>query len=186
MIDPNQPQMNPGPAKSGAVRAFLQRKVSLPMWSLIVIGAIVLIAFNSNSSKASNPPATPSGSGASSVAKPSQTPKTPAPTATPTHVPQWTVVQSFTGSGSKKTAIFSAPDDWRIVWTCNPASFFGGSYNVIVSVNNADSTPLDYAAVNTMCKSGYTGDMTEEHQGGSVYLDINCEGDWTMQIEVLK
>ena len=111
---------------------------------------------------------------------------TPQPTPTPTHALKWTTVQTFTGNGSKKTAIFNAPDDWKIVWSCNPSSFYGGQYNLIVSVNNSDGTPLDYGAINTICKAGNTGDNTEEHQGGSVYLDVSSEAAWTIQIQEMK
>lgn len=188
MSYPTEPQFTPPsqPPKRGGIKAFFVRKVTLPMWSLITVGIIFLIIINANSSHASNATTSTASAGSSATVQQKSTPKPPAPTATSTHTPQWTVVQSFSGSGSKKTSTFSVPDDWRIVWTCNPASYDGISYNVIVSVDNADSTPLDYAAINTMCKAGNTGDMTEEHQGGNVYLDINSEGDWTMQVQILK
>lgn len=109
-----------------------------------------------------------------------------AATATPTHALKWTTIQSFSGNGAKKTATFSVPDHWRIVWACDPSSFYGGQYNVIVGVDNSDGTYLDPAAVNTICKSGNTKDNTEEHQGGDVYLDVTSEGAWTVQVQVLK
>jgi hypothetical protein len=111
---------------------------------------------------------------------------TQVPTKAPTHTPQWTTVQTFTGNGTKKTAVFNVGDDWKIIWSCNPSSFYGGQYNVIISVYNSDTTPLDYAAVNTMCQAGNTGDVTEEHQGGDVYLDVSSEGSWKIQVQVLK
>ncbi len=107
------------------------------------------------------------------------------PTAAPTKAPTWTTVQTFTGNGNKKTAVFHVGNDWKIVWACDPASF-DGSYNVMVDVKNSDNTDLDMAAINTICKAGNTGDFTEEHQGGDVYLDINSEGAWKVQIQELK
>jgi hypothetical protein len=111
------------------------------------------------------------------------------PTSAPTQAPAqltWTTTHTFTGNGTKKTAIFTAPDDWKIVWKCDPTTFYGGSYNLIVSVTGSDGSPIDPAAINTICKAGNTRDMTEEHQGGQVYLDITSEGAWTIQVQELK
>src|SRR5579875_761696 len=114
---------------------------------------------------------------------------TPAPTTPPTPTPKplkWTTVQTFTGNGDKKTAIFDTPVDWKIVWSCNPSSFYGGEYNLIVSVYGSDGSDIDLSAINTICQAGNTSDLTEEHQGGQVYLDIASEGAWTIQIQELK
>jgi hypothetical protein len=107
---------------------------------------------------------------------------TPPPTQAPA---KWTTTHNYTGSGIKKTAIFTAPDDWKIVWKCNPSSFYGSQYNVQVLVYNSDGTIADLA-INELCKNGNTSGETEEHQGGDVYLDINSEGDWTIQVQELK
>lgn len=113
---------------------------------------------------------------------------TPKPTATATATPKpkvWTTVQTFTGNGIKKTGTFTVPDDWKLIWTCKPSSFFNGSYNLIVTVYNSDGSYADLA-VNTICKSGNTSDTTEEHSGGQVYLDINSEAYWQLQVQELK
>jgi hypothetical protein len=110
---------------------------------------------------------------------------TPAPTATNTPTPKWTTVQTFTGNGIKKTQTFTVPDDWKLFWSCKPSSFYGGSYNVIVTVYNSDGSVSDLA-VNTICKSGNTGDSTEEHSGGQIYLDVNSEGYWQLQVQEQK
>jgi hypothetical protein len=113
---------------------------------------------------------------------------TPAATATPIPtqaLPKWTTTHTFTGNGIKKTAIFTAPDDWKIVWKCNPSSFFGSQYNVQVYVYNSDGSIAD-VAINELCKSGNTSGETEEHQGGDVYLDINSEGYWVIQVQEFK
>ena len=79
------------------------------------------------------------------------------------------------------------PDDWKISWTCNPASDFIGEYNLSVDVYNSDGTSLDLAAINEICKTGNTSNVTEEHQGGPVYLDIQADGGtWTVQVQELK
>ena len=119
-----------------------------------------------------------------STATASTTQATQAP-AKPTVPPKWTTTHTFSGTGSKHTATFTAPDDWKILWKCDPASF-DVPYNVIIEVDNAsDSSPLDLP-VNTTCKAGNTSDSSEEHQGGSVYLNVTSEGDWTITIQELQ
>jgi hypothetical protein len=112
----------------------------------------------------------------------------------PTTVPanntgRWTTTHTFTGSGAKKTATFSIGDDWKIVYTCSGMNIGGttSDANFIVSVYNSDGTLVDPAAINTICKADKTtSDNTEEHQNGNVYLDVNAEGDWTIQIQEMK
>lgn len=108
------------------------------------------------------------------------------PTPPPTHALQWTTTQTFTGNGTKKTGYFTVPNDCKLVWKCDATSFYGSSYNVIVSVTGSDGTPIDPTAVNTLCKTGNTGDSTDEHQGGQIYLDVTSEGSWTIQVQELK
>lgn len=111
---------------------------------------------------------------------------TPRATATPTTAPKWTTIQSFKGNGNKKTASFSVPDTWQIAWTCNPSSSYIGQYNVIVDVYNSDGTDYDLGAINTICQHGNTGDSTQERGSGDVYLDVQSEGAWVMNIQVYK
>ncbi len=78
-----------------------------------------------------------------------------------------------------------APDDWKITWSCDPSSFYGSQYNVQVYVYSSDNTPTD-VAINEICKNGNTSGDTEEHQGGDVYLEINSEGSWKVQVQELQ
>ncbi|WIG61025.1 MAG: hypothetical protein OJF49_003773 [Ktedonobacterales bacterium] len=171
-----------------------KRRLKAWHWILIGVGSVLVLccacgsfalALNGNSPSSSNQQ---SASVSTDTPYPTATfgpTDTPAPTATATPTPKWTTVQKFKGNGIKKTGIFSVPDDWKLVWTCNPSSYYFGQYNVIVTVYSSDGTPLDLA-VNTICKSGNTGDSTEEHQGGDIYLDIDSEAAWTIQVQVLK
>jgi hypothetical protein len=102
----------------------------------------------------------------------------------------WTTTHTFTGNGIQKTANFTAPDDWKILYSCAAQAVGDGTYvdGVLgVIVTGTDNTPID-VAVNATCKAGSakTTGQTEEHQGGQVYLDINATGDWTVQIQELK
>ena len=123
--------------------------------------------------------------------KPTQAAVTPTPTSipqtpTPTHTPKWVTTQTFSGNGTKKTGFFTVPDNWKLIWKCDPASSYGGEYNVIVSVDGSDGSFIDPTAVNTICKTGNIGDSTDEHQGGQIYLDVSSEGAWTIQVQELK
>jgi hypothetical protein len=126
---------------------------------------------------------------ATSQPTPPPSPTHPLPTPTPTHTLKWTTVQTITGNGNKKTGIFTAPNDWKILWSCSgftDGSGIDGEFSL--DVDNSDASPLDLGAVNATCKAGSartTGD-TEEHQGGSVYLNINATNDWTVQVQELK
>ncbi len=172
-------------------------------WAVLTVGIIVALIICGNawnaavSSQVSNTTATqPQATQApdlGATAMAGNTPITSQPTqAAPTDTPAptqapatWKTTHSFTGSGIKKTAIFMAPDDWKITWSCDPSSFYGSQYNVQVYVYSSDNTPTD-VAVNEICKNGNTSGDTEEHQGGDVYLEINSEGSWKVQVQELQ
>jgi uncharacterized protein (UPF0333 family) len=97
----------------------------------------------------------------------------------------WTTTHTFTGNGIEKTAIFTVSNDWKIIWSCNPASFYGSVYNVQVIAYNSDGSIADFA-LNALCKTDNISGETEEHQSGDVYLSINSESDWTIQIQELQ
>ena len=173
------PQAPPPPPKKKS-RKRLWIIIGVVVLALIIISAIGS-ALGSAGGSSNTAQSTP-------TAQPTQAQPTQAPTqAQPTQAPlTWKTTHTFSGNGSKKTEIFTVPSDWKIIWKCDPNSFYGGSYNVIVGVTGSDGSPVDPAAINTICKAGNTGDSTEEHQGGSVYLDINSEGSWTIQVQEMK
>ncbi len=120
-------------------------------------------------------------------------PQTPAvatsvPTATatpkPTQPPKWTTVQKFSGNGTKKTAIFAVPDDWKILYSCTGGDFEGF---LAVTVYDSQNTYID-GAIRASCLAGSTATTgeTEEHQAGNVYLSVDATGDWSLQVQVLK
>ncbi len=113
-----------------------------------------------------------------------QSQPTTAPTK-PSRLLAWTTTQNFSGNGEKKTGVFSVPDDWKVNWTCNPASFGNTSYNLSVTVMGSDNSTVDLA-VNTLCASGNVSGTTEEHQAGQVFLDISSEATWTVTIQEMK
>lgn len=188
--------MMPPPSNGGKVtpprkKGFLSKKVSVPVWLviltvLILLGSIITAATKSGSdTTASTGSSSAQSSSASQATAAPTTAPTQAPTPTPTPAPKWTTIQTFTGNGIKKTQVFTTGSDWKINWSCDPSSFYGGQYNLIVTVYGSDGSPID-VAVNSICKSGNTSDSTEEHQGGSIYLDINSEGAWKLQVQNLQ
>lgn len=109
-------------------------------------------------------------------------------TSTHTNTPKWSTVQTFTGNGAKNTAIFTAPNDWKIVWSCDNTQ---DQYNIdgliYISAYNADGSDFDPNAVSGTCKAGkITTDFTEEHRSGNVYLAVNTGLPWTIQVQELK
>jgi hypothetical protein len=117
-------------------------------------------------------------------------PTQPAITPTPTHTPIWTTTHTYTGNGAKKTATFTVPDDWKILYTCTYQKIDTVTADgaLSVSVYGSDASIIDPAAVDVTCKNGVakTKGETEEHQSGTVYLDINGTGDWTIQVQELE
>jgi hypothetical protein len=147
--------------------------------------------------------------GLSSVSQPTSTPTmtptstptpaptmipTPTPTPAPTMIPtptstshgKWITTQTYSGNGSQKTAIFAVPNDWKLNWSCDPTKSSIGEYIIIISVYNSDGTSLDLGAINTTCKSGNVSGTTEEHQAGSVYLDIASGDNWKVAVQEPK
>lgn len=93
----------------------------------------------------------------------------------------WSLTHTFSGNGAKKTEIISVAKDWKIQWMCQPKSFDGLQYNVVVYVYSSDSTKHDIA-INTLCKDDNIQGETDEHTGGDVYLAVNSESVWTLTI----
>jgi hypothetical protein len=160
---------------------------------LFVLIGIIVAASSGNSSPQTDSTATQSaqnnadyGTASAQLTAYANTPAAPTEQATqvPTTALTWKTTQTITGNGEKKTAIFTAPDDWKILWSCTGGDF--GGY-LGVTVYDSKAAYVD-GAVNATCKTGSTPTTgeTEEHQGGQVYLDVNGTGDWTLTIQELK
>jgi hypothetical protein len=165
-----QPQQQQAPKKK-------KNKLAIGCGSVVALVVLIAIISAVNSGgKGSTAPTTPSSSGSSNTTN-----------SAPPAAPQtWQTTHTYSGSGNQKTAVFTAADDWKINWTCTPGSFDGMSYNVIVDVDNSDGTPADPAAINATCQASTPSGTTEEHQGGTVYLDIQSESAWTVTVQELK
>ncbi len=175
---PQQPPYYPPPGQPPK-----KKRRRLPIF--LLVGALLLCVIIGVAVATSPKPTSTTTTSATSTSAGNTATTVPTKGSTPASQQKWTTTHTFTGNGNKKTAIFSVPDDWKIVWKCDPASFSIGQYNVIVTVYNSDNTPSD-VPINTICKTGNTGDSTEIHVSGSVYLDVASEGAWTVSVQELK
>lgn len=98
---------------------------------------------------------------------------------------QWMTVKTFTGKGSQKTLLFTVPNNWRIVWSCDLTSHNNTSYYLFVHATSAVNTLLD-DSVETTCSQNNTQNFSQLHQGGKVYLNILSQGSWIIQVQALK
>jgi len=171
---PQQPMYQPPPPRKRS-RAWLW--IVLGVLAVLLLGCVGIVALVTSAAR----------TGPSTIATAIATtvPTTTTAASTPAGQQNWTTTHTFTGSGSKKTGIFSVPADWKINWTCKPSSFTGNQYNLVIFVYNSDNTLAD-SGVNTICKAGNTSDSTEIHTSGQVYLNIISEGDWTIQVQEPK
>jgi hypothetical protein len=110
---------------------------------------------------------------------PTSPPETAPPTAPPTRPP---VAQVFhqDGSGIATTQTFSVNDTWDLAWSYD-CSGFGGEGNFIVDVYNADGSPdFNNAGVNQLGPGG--NGVEHFHSGGSKYLEMNSECNWSVTV----
>ncbi|HEY4382955.1 MAG TPA: hypothetical protein VGN34_00565 [Ktedonobacteraceae bacterium] len=178
---PPMPQQQPPVAPPVKKRHF---------WRWIILSAIIGIfigyAAHSGGGSSTAPDTTTSSAVATTAP---QSAATTAPTAkpAPTQAPKpktWTTTQTFTGNGGKKTASFTvAGNDWKILWSCQETNGLDSPLFIIVydGNNNMVDSPQ------TTCKaSTTTTGETEEHQGGTFYLDVNTAVTWTLKVQELK
>jgi hypothetical protein len=172
---PQQPGYPPPGYQQPLIQAPKKKKNKLAIGCGVVAAVIVLFVIigvaNGGKSSTTTTPSSTGGSGNTSSSPAQSKPVT------------WTTTHTFTGSGIKKTETIAVPADWKIQWSCDPTSFNGANYNVIIGVYNSDATVADIAAINDMCKPGNISGETEERTAGNVYLDVNSEGSWTITIQ---
>ena len=143
-------------------------------WPWVVAGLIVLIIIVSVATSSGGKKGDTANSGAAQEG--ATTASTATTRAAPPAAPRTLAV--FTGSGTKKTKKFDVTsDDWTIAYRYDCTSF-GSQGNFQVFVYGDDGMPD--VAVNELAAKGT--DTTEEHQGGSFYLEINSECAWTVRV----
>lgn len=191
---PYQPQSNPGHPPQG--QPYPQqpgypppgyppqpqqkpKKKGNALWIVlgIVIGAVVLCGVIATATGGKNgSTTTPSSSSSSPSSQPTQAPSQPK---------TWQTTHTYTGNGAKKTESFTVGSDWKIQWSCNPGTI-GMDAPLFITVYNPDGSMFD-PGVNTTCKNGQdTTGETQEHQGGTFYLNINAGIQWSITIQEQK
>ena len=149
--------------------------IVLGVLAIVVLGCIGVVALATSTSR------TTTNSIATTIATSIPTSVKTQSATTPQAGQKWTTVRTFSGSSSKKTPFFTVPDDWRLMWQCRGGEFGG---NLTVTVYGSGNAYVDLP-INTTCAAGKTvSDTTEEHQGGSIYLDISALSDWTIHVTV--
>jgi len=101
------------------------------------------------------------------AAKPKPKPKPPAKPKT---------VLTETGHGIKNTVKFSVDGDWDLQYTYNCSSF-GMQGNFAVTGMGGDFPDV---MVNELGMKGT--DVTHQHDGGTMYLQVNSECSWTIKV----
>ncbi len=103
---------------------------------------------------------------------------------------QWSTLDTFQGSGNKNTSGFLVPAQWRIAWSCAPASSPIRRYNVIVEVKRSAELLSPFAAtelaVNTFCTNAQRSGTKDESGIGTASISVISEGQWMIDIQAPK
>lgn len=104
----------------------------------------------------------------------------PAATVAPAAPPRAAaVLLSRPGTGTQRTARFTATGDWTIAYTYDCAKF-GQAGILQIYVYTADGQFADVAA-NAL---GTTGEGSQpEYKAGTFYLEVNSVCDWTVEVK---
>ncbi|MEE4544862.1 hypothetical protein V2S66_23210 [Streptomyces sp. V4-01] len=107
---------------------------------------------------------------------------TPAPSKAPAKAPAKPepalakTVLTESGHGIKTTAKFTVHGDWDLHYTYDCTSFgFQGNF-IVTTGGTGFPDPL----ANEIGKKGT--DITHQHDGGTLYLDVNSECSWTVKV----
>jgi len=181
---PQQPNTPPTPGSWGptpqppAKKSHRTRNIVLGVVGAIIVIGIIGAATGGGSKK--NDDKTTAAAPATSTSQqattaPATTQAAPAPT-TAKPKPAAKTVLTESGNGIKTTARFHVDGDWDLHYTYDCSSF-GLKGNFIVTTGGSDF-PMPLA--NELGMKG--SEVTHQHDGGSLYLDINSECSWTVKV----
>jgi hypothetical protein len=114
---------------------------------------------------------------------PASTPQAQSSTPPPVSTPQAPAAPAYTysGNGSKTTETFSVSDTWTITWTCDATNNYGVDGAMYVAIYDSQNNLIDL--LSETCTSGVTSKgVSQEHQGGDVYLKIDGSVPWTLKV----
>lgn len=156
---------------------FFQRPVPVWLFFLTIILVTVIIFFLAHSI-----PNSTATTLASTTPTTAQTSSSSGGTATSSI--NGSTTHSYKGPGNLKTdPITIAGSTWQMNWTCDPNSFDGMQWNFSVSLYHTDGTMWEPYAINELCSPGITSGHQVEYQGGTFYLEIIAEGNWSLTIQ---
>jgi hypothetical protein len=180
-IQPPQPPVGWGaPTPQPPKKKHRARNITLGVVGAIVVISIISAATGGGKKGGNQAAAAPAVTATTDqpAADPATAVAAPAPKKThkaaPKPVAKTVLVES--GSGIKTTARFHVSGDWDLKYTYNCASF-GMQGNFIVTTGGTDF-PLPLA--NELGKRGSV--TTHQHDGGSLYLEVNSECSWTLKV----
>ena len=104
-------------------------------------------------------------------AKPERTP-TAAPTATP-----GVVLLDISGSDSKQSPTFTAPDSWDVTWDVHDDDPINGA-SLSAIVLDTKGNPVDEVFDVNLKPGQQRTDVTHMHHAGMFYIGINGFGTW--------
>lgn len=165
------------------MNTFVKNKVNVSLSGGLRVAAVIIICIiagvvlSQGSSTGSTPAVSVPAAPDNTAAAPAQTPKQAAPQPA---APQ--TLLNIKGNGSKTTQTFTAAGAWDLSYTYDCTSFGVPQGNFQVYVYNSDgSMSYNNAPVNQLGKSG--SDVEHYHTGGSFYLEVNSECDWTVTVK---
>lgn len=182
-----QPGVNP---KAAAKAAKAYAKATRPWfkkkrWWLLaaVVVIVIIVASTAGGGGGSNKPAASDSTGslggktktADKSKSASKDKKTSKPKSTTGQV-----LLKVKGNGAKTTEKFTAAGDWDLAYTYD-CSNFGTQGNFAVLVYGDDGNlSLSNQGPNELGNKG--NDVDHEHHGGTYYLDVNSECQWTIKV----
>jgi hypothetical protein len=168
------PSYPPYPPQQAPLRAG-GRVACIGCLGLVGFLAIVIAVVGANSPRSS----TPAASTTTQAAPPAQAAQSAlaAPPAT-TAAAKPAIVATFHGSGEQNTQKFTVTDTWQLAYAFDCTSFgFKGNFQVFED-GGVDFTGVDVNDL-AMSKSANTWAYND---GGTHYLKINSECDWTVEV----
>lgn len=173
------------PVPALAVALALVVLCSCSFWSVFVIDGLNApsradVARAAATQTASAPTATP---GPTATPFPTFTPgpsPTPVPIATAT--PNYVVFQ-VSGNGNKSTDSFTVHGKWRLSWVCS-----GVGSVLSISIMNAATNDYAYGldGADYTCPRDGGGDNSTYHRGGTFFLSIIADVDYTITVTDLS
>ena len=190
-------QRRPGPFHVFSPARFFRKTVNVPLWLLILmtlglLGSVATVSLHSLTWPTSQSTAGKMVNALTTTRQQANVMLQPSPAtihATPIMddaQQNWPTVQTFSGSGNRTSLSFQINGQWRLHWSCDPASF-GGAYDLIADIRNSDTSSLSLGIINTICQDGNTSGITVTQQhDGFIYLTVSSEGAWTIQLQKLR